>query len=160
MIESELSFLVKDLPDLRRLEHKSVEQHYLSDGPEPLRTRRIGGRFELTKKLDISPGDLSRKEEINIPLTEEEFTDLRRLSRRSLTKTRYYLPLSGGLTAEIDVFHGPLDGLAMVEVEFADEAARDAFEPPPWFGRDVTQEDWSANSFLAGRSIDEIRKFI
>ena len=160
MIESELSFLIKELPELSRLEHKNIEQHYLSDGPEPLRTRRIGGRFELTKKLDITPGDLSRKEELNIPLTEEEFMDVCRLSRRSLTKTRYYLPLPGGLTAEVDVFRGPLEGLAMVEVEFADEAARNAFVPPAWFGRDVTQENWSANSFLAGRSIDDIRKFI
>jgi CYTH domain-containing protein len=160
MIESELSFLIKELPELSRLEHKNIEQHYLSDGPEPLRTRRIGGRFELTKKLDVAPGDLSRKEELNIPLTEEEFMGVCRLSRRSLTKTRYYLPLPGGLTAEVDVFHGPLEGLAMVEVEFADEAARNAFVPPAWFGRDVTQENWSANSFLAGRSIDDIRKFI
>ena len=57
MIESELSFLIKELPELSRLEHKNIEQHYLSDGHEPLRTRRIGGRFELTKKLDITPGE-------------------------------------------------------------------------------------------------------
>jgi adenylate cyclase len=160
MVETELSFLVKELPDLKGLEHKDIEQHYLSEGPEPLRTRRIGGRFELTKKLDIAPGDMSRREEVNIPLAESEFMDLCRMSKRSLTKTRYYLPLSGGLTAEIDVFHGLLDGLIMVEVEFASEAARDAFQPPAWFGREVTQEEWSANAWLAGRSMDEVKKFL
>jgi len=158
MLENELSFLIRELPDLKEAVVKEIEQHYLSEGPEPLRLRRIGPRFELTKKIKVAPGDMTRQEEINIPLTDGEFKRLRPLALRSLDKTRYYLPLPGGLTAEIDVFRGPLDGLAMVEVEFTDDAARAAFVPPPWFGRDVSQEEWSANSWLAGKSFDDVRR--
>jgi len=157
MLESELSFLVARLPDLGGLASKDIDQHYLSDGREPLRLRRIGAKFELTKKLDIDPNDMSRKEEINVPLTAGEYDRLLKLAERGLTKTRHYFPLAGGLTAEIDVFHGPLEGLAMVEVEFKDETARAAFVPPPWFGRDVSQEDWSANSWLAGKSLADLK---
>jgi len=160
MLESELSYLVKETPNLDGLGRSEIEQHYLSDGSEPLRIRRIGRRFELTKKLDVAKNDYSRKDEINIPLTEEEFARLRGLSLRSLAKTRYFFPLPEGLMGEIDVFHGPLEGLTVVEVEFNNESARAAFVPPPWFGRDVSQEEWSANHFLAGKSHADIKKFL
>ncbi len=160
MLENELSFLVVRPPDLSRAESKEIEQFYLSSDPAPLRLRRIGGGFELTKKLDIDPADMSRKQELTIPLNEEEFRKLRPLAVRGLAKTRHYLPLDKGLTAEIDVFRGELAGLIMVEVEFPDEASRREFVPPDWFGRDVSQEEWSANSYLAGKSLADLKKFL
>ena len=160
MLENELSFLVRELPDLDAAAKKEIEQDYLSSGPSPLRLRRIGADHELTKKIDLDPSDMSRKEEITVPLTEDESLKLRPLAVRGLTKTRHYLPLDGGLTAEIDVFSGPLDGLIMAEVEFPDEASRSAFTPPAWFGRDVSQEDWSANSWLAGKTMADVERFL
>lgn len=157
MVENELSFLVAKMPGIAGVPHKEIEQHYLSDDAEPLRLRRAGGTFELTKKLPLDPDDLSRKEEITIPLDRAEYFMLLPLARRSLAKTRYYLPLPGGHTAELDVFRGPLDGLVMVEVEFRDDAARAAFVPPPWFGRDVSQEPWSSNATLAGKAWPDVR---
>jgi len=160
MLESELSFLVRELPDLKRTVKKEIAQDYLSAGPAPLRLRRIGDDFELTKKLDLDPSDRSRKEEINVPLTEDEYRRLRPLTVRGLTKTRYYMPLTDDLTAEIDVFHGALEGLVMVEVEFPDENRRGSFTPPTWFGRDVSQDDWSSNSWLAGKTLDDVKRFL
>jgi adenylate cyclase len=160
MLENELSFLVKTMPDLSGIPRKDIEQHYLSDGIEPLRLRRSGGTFELTKKLNVAEGDLSRREEITVPLDLDEYRLLLPLAKRGLTKTRHYLRLSGGLTAELDVFHGALEGLAMVEVEFSDERSRAAFVPPKWFGRDVSQEEWSSNAFLAGKTFAAIRKHV
>ena len=157
MVENELSYLVKKTPQLIGVPHKEIEQHYLSDGDEPLRLRRAGGTFELTKKLTLDQGDLSRKEEINVPLERDEYFMLLPLAKRGLTKTRYYLRLPDGHTAELDIFRGPLEGLAMVEVEFADEAARESFVPPSWFGRDVSQEAWSSNSNLAGKTWYDVR---
>lgn len=159
MVENELSFLVKKTPQLVGRPHKDIAQHYLSDGDEPLRLRRAGGTFELTKKLTLDASDLSRKEEINIPLERDEYYMLLPLAKRGLVKTRYYLRLDDGHTAELDVFKGPLEGLAMVEVEFADEAARTAFVPPAWFGRDVSQEAWSSNSSLAGKTWYDVRPY-
>lgn len=157
MLENEITHLVAEMPDLAGTARVEIEQHYLSKPPEPLRIRSLGGAvFELTKKLRIDPDDESRKDEITIPLTSSEYADLRRLSMRFLTKTRYLYPLAGGLTAEIDVFHGPLEGLVTVEVEFPDEDARRAFDVPPWFGRDITQEPWAGNSRLAGMRYEDI----
>ena len=34
------------------------------------------------------------------------------------------------------------------------------FKSPDWFGKDVTQDDFSANSFLAGKTFLEIKKYI
>lgn len=160
MIENELSFLVTRLPDLAQLKKKRIEQHYLSEGREPLRIRRWEGGCELTKKLTMEDDDLSRVEEITIPLTPEEFAMLLPHAKKSIAKTRYYHPLPGGLTAEIDVFEGPLQGLVTAEVEFADEATRERFVPPDWFGRDVSQEVWSVNSQLAGKSFADIRQHL
>jgi CYTH domain-containing protein len=160
MIENERSFLVERPPDLSGASSKEIEQHYLSDERTPLRIRAAGGRFELTKKIPLSEGDLSRHEEITIPLSSGEYGMLAALAKRSVRKTRHMLPLPGGLTAEIDVFHGPLEGLIMAEVEFPDEKTRESFAPPPWFGRDVSQEAWSTNAYLAGRTYAEIEPLI
>ena len=160
MIESERSFLVRALPDVSRAEKKDIAQHYLSEGPDPIRIRHAASPTltyrELTKKVTIDENDPSRKDEINIPLTPDEYARLLSLALRGLEKTRYLLPLDGGYVAEADVFHGPLEGFVKVEVEFADEAARAAFVPPAWFGREVTQEGWAKNSSLAGKSFADI----
>lgn len=148
------------MPKLDGVVRKEISQHYLSEGEESLRLRKAGGTYELTKKRTIDPDDLSRKEELTIPLEREEYHLLAPLAKRGLDKTRYYLRLPGGLTAELDVFSGPLKGLAMVEVEFPDEKARAAFVPPDWFGRDISQEAWSSNASLAGKSFRQIAKHV
>ena len=157
MIENELSYLVKWLPRLDGLDKKEIEQDYVSDEIEPLRLRKINGRTELSKKINLSEGDISRRDEFTLPLSAAEYERLRGLSVKRLVKTRYYAPLPEGLVAEIDVFHGTLEGLIMVEVEFGDESARRSFVPPPWFGRDVSQETWARNSNLAGKSFGDIK---
>ena len=156
MLENELSFLVTKLPDLSGLPKKEIVQHYLPAKSHPLRLRKADQTYELTKKLPVDDS-VSRKEELTIPLTAEEFGMLVEHSVGLLTKTRYYYPLPGELTAEIDVFTGALTGLIMVEVEFADEASRAAFVPPIWFGRDVSEEFWSSNPWLAGKTIEDVR---
>lgn len=156
-----MSFLVKEAPSLDGLEPVEIEQFYLSDTLTPLRLRRYNrDRFELTKKIPVSRDDLSRQDEINIPLEAEEFEDLKRLAKRGLQKQRYYFPLADGLRAELDVYEGPLAGLVSVEVEFPDEASRERFQTPDWFGRDITQDEWATNSFLAGKSLEEIRPYL
>lgn len=156
MIENERSFLVAKMPKLDGIVRKEISQHYLSDGEESLRLRKAGGTYELTKKRTVDPDDLSRKEELTIPLEREEYHLLAPLAKRGLEKTRYYLRLADGLTAELDVFSGPLKGLAMVEVEFPNEKVRAAFVPPDWFGRDISQEAWSSNASLAGKTFRQI----
>ncbi len=160
MLENEQSFLVAKMPSLDDVPFKNIEQYYLSESPEPLRIRRADDTFEITKKLTIDPNDRARREEINIPLTEKEYERLHVLALRGLTKRRYYFPLDGGLKAELDVFLGPLEGFIKVEVEFPNEASREAFTPPDWFGRNISEEKWSSNSWLAGKTYDDVRPFL
>jgi CYTH domain-containing protein len=68
---------------------------------------------------------------------------------RRVVKTRYLVPLDDGLTAEVDVYDGPLDGLVTAEVEFASEHDSEAFAAPDWLGREVTGDARYANRALA-----------
>jgi len=149
MLENELTFLVKKLPkDLEKYPKKEIKQGYYSDLPSPLRIRDEDGKFTLTKKVPIVKGDASRYQETELSIKKEEFEQLWPVCKKFLTKTRYYYPI-GNLKAEIDIYHGKLEGLATVEVEFPNEKSRKKFIPPEWFGADITQEEWSVNSVLA-----------
>jgi len=161
MLEIEKTFLVKSMPpDLSGYQSFKIKQGYISPSPSPLRIRQKGGKYELTKKLPVKEGDFSVAQEINIPLTKFEFEKLWPMVEKSLEKTRYLIPLENKLTAELDVFGGALNGLAMVEVEFESEQQMADFVPLDWFGRDITQEKFSANVYLAGKSFEEIKKLL
>ncbi len=161
MIEIEKTFFVKDIPfDLSLFPSEIINQGYISSPPSPLRIRQKGSKFELTKKIPLKNGDFSSAEEINIDLTQYEFDKLWSLVEKSLEKIRYYIPLQDNLIAEINVYQRNLNGLIFVEVEFSSSEEMDHFVPPSWFGADVTQEDFSANSFLAGKNFKEVEPFI
>ncbi len=161
MIEIEKTFLVKDIPfDLSPFLSEIIHQGYISSTPSPLRIRQKGSKFELTKKIPLKEGDFSSAEEININLTQYEFDKLWPLVEKSLEKIRYRIPLANNLTAELDVYQGNLKGLMFVEVEFSSETEMNHFTPPDWFGTDITQEKFSANSFLAGKSFEEVKPLI
>lgn len=160
MIEIEKTFLVKKVPsDLNLYKVYKIKQGYISQAPSPLRIRQKNDKFEITKKIPLKEGDYSSVEEINIPLTEKEFNKLWTLSERYLEKDRYIVPIENNLIAELDIYKGELKGLIVVEVEFESEEQMNLFKPLDWFGRDITQEEFSSNSFLAGKNFEEIKKY-
>lgn len=63
------------------------------------------------------------------------------------------IPLDG-VEAELDVFSGTLAGLVLVEVEFSSDRAMVAFDPPGWFGTEVTDDRRYSNAALAERRSD------
>lgn len=159
MLENELSFLVKKLPqDLDKHPKHEIKQGYFSDLPSPLRIREKAGEYTLTKKIMTSKGDASRYQETEFPIKKEEFERLWPACKKSLTKTRYYYPLKNNLKAEIDLYHGKLEGLATIEVEFPDESTRQKFKIPDWFGTDITQQNWAANSELSELTYNQVKK--
>lgn len=159
MLEIEKTYLVKKIPNnLSSYKSDRIRQGYISSPPSPLRIRQKGSKFELTKKLPLKNEDKSSTEEINIPLTEYEFNKLWPLTEKSLEKTRYYIPLKEDLIGELDIFQGDLKGLFFIEVEFVSEKQMKSFQPPEWFGKDITQEDFSSNCFLAGKTFSEIKQ--
>lgn len=161
MLEIEKSFLVKKIPaNLSSYKSIRIKQGYISTTISPLRIRQKGDKFEITKKIPLKNGDFSQVEEINIPLTKLEFDKLWNLAEKYLEKTRYLIPLKNNLVAELDIFEGKLKGLAFVEVEFSSENEMDLFKQPDWFGKDVTQENFSANAFLADKTFFDIQQFL
>ena len=61
-----------------------------------------------------------------------------------LFKTRYF---KEGI--EVDVYQGHLPGLVVAEVEFDSQDACEAFEPPDWFGEEVTGVRKYSNAALS-----------
>lgn len=147
-MEIERKFLITDPPaGYDAYPFHQIEQGYLSTDPV-VRVRREDDSYYLTYK---SKG-LMVREEYNLPLTGSSYRHL--LSKADgniLTKKRYLIPLQSdsSLTIELDVFEGAFKGLILAEVEFASEADALAFDPPSWFGRDVTQTGEFQNSVLS-----------
>lgn len=93
---------------------------------------------------------------IEVELGPEQFEALRgACAGNRLEKRRHLVPLGDELTAEVDVYGGSLDGLLVAEVEFPSPEAARAFEPPAWFGREVTGERGYANQSLARGGIPD-----
>lgn len=145
-MEIERKYLVKSLPEhLSQFETKEIAQGYLCTNPV-VRIRRSNDDYYLTYKGK----GLMVREEYNLPLTKEAYEHLLpKIDGFLIAKTRYLIPLAGGLTAELDVFHKDLNGLTLVEVEFETMEEADSFIPPEWFGGDVTNTGTYQNSSLS-----------
>lgn len=149
-LEIERKFVVPHPPAmLAQAERVAIRQGYVvvsDDPPERMRLRRAGDRCLLTVKR----GDGAVRVEVEDALTDTQFERFWPLTEgRRLSKTRYYVPLPGGLIAEVDLYHDALDGLCVAEVEFESEGAAAAFRPPPWMGADVTDDTRYSNYRLA-----------
>ena len=153
-MEIERQFLVEHLPKLPA-GYEQLRQGYISLEPE-IRIRQIGAeKFFLTVKR----GSGLVRQEWETEITVQEFINLRqRLEPGTLMieKRRYTIPLSDGLAAELHVNERHLIGLNYVEVEFASAEAAEAFQPPVWFGREITEDARFSYGTLARRDGIEI----
>jgi len=145
-LEIERKYLIRKLSfSLDNYPCHHIEQAYLNTNPV-IRIRKEDDQFYMTYK---SKG-LMVREEYNLPLTEEAYFHLLdKADGNVISKRRYCIPLIDGLTAEVDIFSGYFEPLMLVEVEFPDEAAADAFCPPQWFGEEVTFSAKYHNSTLS-----------
>lgn len=145
--EIERKFVVAELPGEAVLGPGSrLRQGYLAeDGGVQVRVRITEHSAVLTVKA--GRGLVRTEVEATIALDQADALWPHTEGRR-VEKVRHRVAV-GHLTADVDVYEGPLAGLCTAEVEFAspDEAA--AFEPPRWFGRDVTEEPGWDNASLA-----------
>ena len=105
-----------------------------------IRIRQLGeNRFTLTVKR----GAGLIREEWETEISRTEFDSLvTHLCPDTvmMEKRRYRIPLTDGYTAELHVHDGHLEGFSYVEVEFPTEQAANSFEPPSWFGHEVTED--------------------
>jgi adenylate cyclase len=105
------------------------------DDEATLTVKSGGARSRVEEEIGIEPEPFERL----WPLTEG----------RRIEKTRYEIPAGDGLVIELDLYTGALEGLVVAEVEFGSEEDADAFAPPPWLGRDVTDDPRYKNQRLA-----------
>lgn len=159
-MEIERKYLVRQLPDdLDQYEHLEIEQAYLCTSPT-LRIRRMGDAYILTVKQHLrTPGSSAiHNREEEFALTADSYNHLlAKCDKGRVSKTRYRINLRRqqsdgayeGLVAELDIFHGCHLGLMLVEVEFPNTDAANAFVPPAWFGEDVSTDPRYRNSSLA-----------
>lgn len=145
-MEIERKYLIAKMPEnLENYETRHISQGYLCTSPV-VRIRRSNDTYSLTYKGD----GLMAREEYNLPLTAEAYAHLaEKIDGLLIEKTRYLIPLTGRLTAELDVFGGTLASLTLVEVEFDSVEDANAFVPPEWFGEDVTEDGRYHNSYLS-----------
>lgn len=150
MAEIERKFLVEEMPRAESAE-ATIEQGYLALGDATeVRLRRIDGELLLTAKS----GHGEVREEVEVAIEPAAFEALWPLTAgQRVRKVRHYVPLGGGLRAEIDVYAGALDGLRTAEVEFDSRAQAERFVPPPWLGAEVTGDERYANQRLATQGL-------
>lgn len=150
-MEIERKFLVDVLPEgLGGAAMAHLRQGYLAvSALGDVRVRDTDGKYTLAAK---SGAGLAR-EEREIAIDRELFEELWPVTEdRRLEKLRYTIP-AGDLRYEIDVYSGSLDGLLVAEVEFESVEAAHAFEPPEWFGTEVTGNAAYRNASLAARGL-------
>jgi len=146
--EIERKFLVNELPpEIDFYPHSEIIQGYLmiTDNGVEVRLRKKGGRCFHTVK---SGSGLVRKEaekEIN----EAEFVKQWPATEgKRIEKVRSEIEYEEHLI-ELDIYSGDLAGLVVAEVEFESEEESSHFEPPEWFGEEVTDDERYKNKNLA-----------
>ena len=158
----EVTYLCKELPkNLEKVQHEKIEQGYLSNKPDPLRFRKKGNIYSVTRKIIIVPGDLSFRDYISIETHKEEFEKIWPLMIKTLKKTRYYFSQKmGGSEIRIDVFEDDLKGLVLIELIFANEDEMRNFQKPKWFGADITATAELTNPSVAGQKYKDLEPII
>ena len=152
-MEIERKFLITTLPDTSGCEFAEIEQSYIDFGESGEPECRIR---KMTKNgipeyfyTEKGMGDLCREEE-EYEISAYSYEKLKELViSKTVTKVRYYLPISENLIAEADVYGGALSGLHVVEVEFSSLEESEKFTPPEWFGEEITYDKAYKNKNLA-----------
>ena len=146
-LEIERRWLV-DLSQLGNLSgyaRREIDDLYISDSR--LRLRKVcGPADEVTYKLGKKYGKRSGLSEpiTNLYLTEHEYGQLRSLPGSRARKHRYALGVGA-----LDVYLEPCPGLAIYEVEFADERSARDYRPPAFVTREITAEEAFSGLSLA-----------
>jgi adenylate cyclase len=145
--EIERAFLVAGLPaDLALGAGDHLRQGYLAEEAGTQVRIRI---MDAGATLAIKAGSGLVRTEVELPVPPDDAEALWELTAgRRIDKVRHRVDLDG-VTAEVDVYAGELDGLVRAEVEFPSEAEAATFDPPAWFGTEVTDDPRWSNASLA-----------
>jgi len=153
-VEVERAFVADDVPDPALLgPGVQLRQGYVaSEGEVEVRLRIR----EQDAALTIKAGRGMVRTEVELPLPPDDAEVLwEHTGGGRLAKQRHRVRV-GDHIAEVDVYDGALAGLCRVEVEFASREEANDFDPPAWFGREVTGDDRWRNASLARHGRPEV----
>jgi adenylate cyclase len=152
-MEIERKFLIDAslLPrDLKERSSSLIVQGYLTDEAEAeIRVRKKDRDCFLT----IKKGTGLVREEREIRLTKSNFNKLWPLTKAMRVEKRRYIVPAGIHVIELDVYQGKLKGLVTAEVEFPSMESCLDFQPPAWFGPDISKNEGYKNRSLAVRGL-------
>lgn len=132
---------------------QEIKQTYLiaPDGEER-RVRSIDDeKFYKTVKTPTS--DPRQRIELETPIDKENYDiylHQKEEGTETIHKTRFKISIENGLTYELDIFHNKeLNEHSTIEVEFDTKEDAENFNPPEWFGEDITSNKKFSNHKLA-----------
>lgn len=151
--EIERRFLVGKLPKnlFDQMNYLIVQFYVRRKGGKVIRYRHEGNLYYRVTKTGHG---LVRKETTEKVSKTEYLANWPNLIGREVVKRRFRLR-SGSRLFELDIFMAQLHGLQIVEVEFPNLIIAQAFQPPPWFGREVTNNSSYNNFSLATRGLPQ-----
>lgn len=142
--EQERKWIVESLPELPAGDFIQQAHLVVSNNRDVRIRMRRGPDGRTTRTLTIKKGTGETREEYDTGIDLHQYMDLADGTEGTvIEKTRHEIEI-GDHTAEIDVYEGELEGLVVAEVENPD-----GFEPPEWFGKEVTEDERYKNKNLA-----------
>jgi len=154
MKEIEWRFLITKLPKIPPVKGERLRQAYLTQGDPAIRVRIYENSSEVTIKYraqtDTAKDGPSEREEYNASMDREEAESLFARAEASIDKTRYRL--DGNI--ELDVFHGPHEGLVLAEIEVP-QADAEPLPPEGWQWLEISSDYSLSNQSLAWNGIPD-----
>lgn len=137
IIEIERKFLVNENVWKEQGDKLAIKQGFLATTDTLVcRVRQKGDDFYLSVKANIS-GFTRHDFEYLIPEIDGRIMLEQHCELPPVEKTRHFVEYKG-MVWEVDVFSARNQGLIVAEIELKSEDQ--AFERPPWLGREVTEE--------------------
>jgi adenylate cyclase len=144
-IEIERKFLVADDTWRDGNAGTEIRQGYLARSDRGVVRVRVAGEQAF---LTIKGAEVGiRRAEFEYEIPRDDAVALLDLCEGHIIEKTRHRVAHVGHTWEVDVFHAANAGLVLAEIELARED--EAFERPPWLGREVSGEDRYRNSSLS-----------
>jgi len=155
-MEIERKWFIKIIPDLTGLQSIPYERHFLYIGADiEIRIQKKGDKYIFERKQEVN--DLTRDNTI-FDITQAEFEALKKLSIKSIIRHSY--PLHSIPGGSLKMYQGDFEGLVRAEIEFDSEDEANAFIPPTWFGKEITNSALGKDKKLVQLSKEEFKELL
>lgn len=166
-IKFERRFLLENLPEplTRASQHLQFFDNHLTETRLVLRQVRTPQTKQwkryFVQKYAVAPPDLSRTANAEIELSEYEYEVLSVFEGNELRYNRYFYELDGGKAVVIDmVLNRELWNLILATVEFESAEEMKSFEPPQFFGREITNDENLTAAKLVDLTLADVQKHL